>query len=115
MAGRRVMLSLLLGWKGYVAAAGAGAIVAGLTVGIGQGWRHDAEISAMVATHAQVMQAYADAAADVNEKLLERQAAHQAAVAALDTQYTKELTDASAEVDRLRSDVAAGRGLRVNA
>ena len=110
------MLSLLMGWKGYVAAAGAGAIVAGLAVGIGQGWRHDAAISAMVATHAQVMQGYADAAAEASEKLVERQAAHQVTVAVLDAKHTEELTNANAEIDRLRADVAAGhRRLRVNA
>lgn len=109
------MLAVMTSWRGYVAATGAGAIVAGLAVGIGQGWRHDAAISAMVATHAQVMQGYADAAAEANEKLVERQAAHEATVAALDTKHTKELTNANAQIDHLRRDVAAGHRLRVNA
>ena len=38
---------MLMGWKGYVAAAGAGAIVAGLAMGIGQGWRCQAQIASI--------------------------------------------------------------------
>ncbi len=105
----------LLGWKGYVASAGAGAIVAGLAVGVGQGWRYGEQVATIKAGHAQQLQQYADAYADASRKLIERQISHQEAVAALDTRYTKELTHANAEIDRLRNDVAAGSRLRVNA
>lgn len=100
------MLKALLGWKGYVAAAGAGAIVAGLAVGIGQGWRHDAAISTMVATHAQVMQGYADAAYLAQEQAREEEHRRIAAMENIRNETDQELA-------RVRADERAAAERRV--
>ena len=97
---------MLTGWKGYVAAASAGAIVAGLAVGKGQGWRHDAAISAMVATHAQVMQGYADAAYQAQERAREEEQRRIAAV-----ENIRNETDQ--EIARVRADERAAADRRV--
>lgn len=100
------MLKALLGWKGYVAAAGAGAILAGLAVGIGQGWRHDAAISTMVATHAQVMQGYADAAYQAQEMARQEEQRR-----ITDMERIRNETDQ--EVARVRADERAAADRRV--
>jgi len=97
---------MLMGWKGYVAAAGAGAIVAGLAVGIGQGWRHDAAISAMVATHAQVMQGYADAAYQAQEQARQEE---QRRI----TEMERIRNETDQEVARVRADERAAAERRV--
>ena len=97
---------MLMKWKGYVAAAGAGAIVAGLAVGIGQGWRHDAKISAMVATHAQVMQGYADAAYQAQEQARQEE---QRRI----TEMERIRNETDQEVARVRADERAAAERRV--
>lgn len=100
----------------HLVAACVGAVLASLVVWVGQEWRHDAAISTMAATHAQVMQGYADEAATAAQALLDRQAEHQKALAAIDARLTEELTNGNEEIDRLRAVVATGDGrLRVNA
>lgn len=56
------ILNALLGWKGYAAVGGAAAIAAALAAYQVTAWQKDAKYSNMVATHAGVMQAYADRA-----------------------------------------------------
>lgn len=80
-----------------------------------RGWQADARIATLVAQHASVMQGYADAAFEASQRLAERQAQHQRVVAELDARHTEDLSHANAEIDRLRSAVAAGQRLRVNA
>lgn len=105
------MLRALVGWKGYAAVA----LVAGLAVGMAQGWRHDAAMATEQAEHARGLQAYADAAAEASRQLAERMRTHQQTAAAIDARHTQELTHATDEIDRLRADVAAGKRVRVNA
>lgn len=109
------MIGALLGWRGYVAAALAGGLIVGACAWGVRDLIADGNHARLVAVHAEVMQGHADRAATAAQALVERQTSHQQAVAALDTKYTKELTRANAEIDRLRGDVAAGRRLRVNA
>ncbi|WP_322997969.1 hypothetical protein [Castellaniella sp.] len=63
-------LKALAGWRGYAAAALAGALVAGPAAWTVQGWRHDAKISGMERDKAQVdarasRQALADIQANI--------------------------------------------------
>lgn len=101
--------------RSLLISAAAGVVAGGVLFGGAVGVIQQARIEREMAAHAETKQEYADARADAARQIIERQAAHQAAVAALDNHYTKGLTDAYAEIARLRADVAAGRRLRVNA
>jgi len=85
-------------------------VLIGIAIGAGvNGWRLSSEFNAE----------RADMAKAANTLLLAEQAQTKAkaqALARLDEKYTRELSDAQAEIDRLTDDLAAGRKrLRLNA
>ena len=100
----------MMGWKGDVAAAGAGAIVAGLAVGVGQGWRHDAAISAMVAKHARVMQGYADAAYRAQEQAREEEQRRVAAVESIRNEANEQVYRPVGDRNAVRAELHRLRG-----
>lgn len=95
------------------------ALVGGLIFGTGawlaRGWIADAKHANLIASHAQVMQSYADQASQAAQALIERQAEHQKTLAQIDARHTEVITHAYNEIDSLRAAVAAGERLRVNA
>lgn len=103
------LLAKLTGWKGYAAAAVAGALLVGGTTWTVQGWRYSAQIATMRAEEAEGV---ADAQRQAREILQRRYAevgeinernakAEWAAYGGLRSAQTKD--------DALRADVDAGR------
>jgi len=109
----------LAGWKGYVAAALAGALVAGPAAWTVQGWRYDAKINSMERDQAQqIADAQALARATEQRRWTAREgivndakneAAQQAAVAAAATADLGRVRKELADFKRRARDTAAAR------
>lgn len=93
-----LMLKALLGWKGYVAAAGAGAFVAGLAVGIGQEWRYQAQIAGIERDQAKAEAGSASAALSSLQSDIETISAAAARAASVAPQLTAEVGQLSEAV-----------------
>lgn len=88
-------------------------LIAGLVV---SGWHCGARLAELRADHAEQLAAIAAESQRVTIEALQKQQAAEQALADLDQLHTKELTDAQAENDRLRTAVADGtRRLRIAA
>ena len=73
-----------------------------------RGWRADAEISALNASHAREKQELSDAATEASEKARKTEADWKRSVEELDRKHLKEMEDAKQENERLRAAVDAG-------
>ena len=110
------IIKALTDWRGYAAAAGVGALCAGLLVGVAQGWRYGAQIAGMRADQAdlvaesqrharEILQRRYAEVGEINERNAK---AEWAAYGGLRSAQTKD--------EGLRADVDAGRQrLRVEA
>ncbi|GAA0238117.1 DUF2514 family protein [Castellaniella daejeonensis] len=99
-------LKALSGWKGYAAAALAGALIAGPAVWTAQGWHYDAKISGMERDQAQQI---ADAQALARATEQRRWAVREEIINDAKTQTAAALADADrarAASERLRQQVA---------
>ncbi len=112
----------LIGWKGYAAAALAGAVIAGASAWIIQGWRGDADLAAEVAARAKEQAAQADATITAVEAARAEERRRTAAVEKARDDAQKQAATAAADAvvarderDRLRAHAntlaraAAGR------
>ena len=89
------------------------AVIAALIV-LG-GWTQ-LQLAAERTSHAVTQKNYSEATSKAYKEALEKEDEKKAALAALDTKYTKELSDAKNQIDTLAADVRAGtRRLRIAA
>ncbi|WP_237173059.1 DUF2514 family protein [Paracandidimonas lactea] len=98
----KTALAMLGGWKGYVAALAAGALLAGIGAWTVQGWRTDAQLASLRADHAAVLEQQAQAVVASVQAARDLEQRRTAAV-------ENERDNAIEQSTALAADVAAGR------
>lgn len=109
VAGGKVA-GLLVGWRGYVAAAAVGALAAGSAVWTAQAWRYTAQLADVRAAHAQERDAQAQATVAAVEAVRNEERRRLAAVEKVRDDAQKQAAAAAADAagarderDRLRA------------
>ncbi|MFY3049324.1 DUF2514 family protein [Achromobacter xylosoxidans] len=96
--------SALIGWRGYTAAALAGAVIAGVSAWVVQGWRGDAKLAAEVAARALERDAQTQATITAVEAAREEGRRRAAALEKNRDDAKKQATDAAADAAGARAE-----------
>ncbi|MFY3626016.1 DUF2514 family protein [Achromobacter xylosoxidans] len=110
MAAGAKVAGLLVGWRGYAAAAAVGVLAAGSVVWTAQAWRYTAQLAEMRADHAEEQAAQATATAAAIEAVRNEERRRMAAVEIARDDAQKQAAAAAADAigarderDRLRA------------
>jgi hypothetical protein len=98
------LATLLVGWRGYAAAAVAGAVLTGGAAWTAQGWRGDAKLADAEAAHNREREGQAQATMAAIEAARTEGRRRAAALEKARDDATKQAAAAAADADRLRAE-----------